>query len=499
VEYQDGVGEDSAAAHRNHRIAQQQALAACEREYAEATKCVVGVAPASVFEPFDEGDRNYLAHVERERGPESARFARHRLRDREVRRRLAFLESSLAATRPRRASGPLNRQRRARSARPASRRRAQTRAGDSRGSPSDDAEGDGEGPPSPALARAEPRRRRSEPSSSQQGEGFFGAWSVVNHGIDTVSYAFRPAGRFALDAWADVPSQRLSRRERGKSLWATHAVGGIKLGVFPAHGLFLTEGRLAPMLSGDSGDMRLAAPETLTLGADRARDAFRSLGVDVGDEPVVRRLDLAGEIRFTHPSDGLLFLRTFGGLQLAGLHQQRTSSRQQTGSVSWSPGRGIALRLYDAGAYHGTDHPGITLRLERQLRPPKPQQVSPEAFTTESLAQLYLGPLAKVIGAGPSMNVLPPRAAERLLIERVQSHETSLAIAERLIGVARIMELGADALLYDPATASGRHRQLGKNGVIFDPSADEGGSTIDVCAVLAALSDRWRATARQTA
>ena len=408
------------------------------------------------------------------------------------RRQSSTRQPTIATNSPRLVRGP--RRRCGRSPRPGRRTTNRRSGAASRDGPSEPAGGDGD-PPLPAPARVEPRRRHSEPSSSQQGEGFFGAWSVGDHGIDTVSYAFRPPGRRALDAWARVPSRRLSRRERGESLWATQAVNGIKLGVFPKHGLFLAEGRLAPMLSGDSGDMRLAPPATLTLGAKRARDAFRFLGVDVGDEPVMRRLDLAGEIRFTQPSDGLLLLETLGGLRLPGLRQERKSSGQRTNSVAWSPGRSIAFRLYDAGAHHRTDPPGVRLRLEVQLRYRKSQQARPESFTPGPLAELYARPLAKLIGSAPSMNVLAPRAAERLMIERAKAQQTSLAVAERLIGVARITELAADSVLYDSATASRRHRELRQNGLILDPCADDGSSSIDVRAVLVALYERWHASA----
>lgn len=155
-------------------------------------------------------------------------------------------------------------------ARPRERRSRGTRrtAQASRDGPSDQSEGDPES--------------GSSPSNSRKDKGFFDAWSIADHGIDTVSYAWRP-GTQALSAMAAVPSQRLSRRERGESRWATQLVNGIKLGAFPSHGLLVAEGRLAPMLSGDPKDSRLASPGLLVEGASCARRAFERLGVDVRD------------------------------------------------------------------------------------------------------------------------------------------------------------------------------------------------------------------------
>jgi hypothetical protein len=383
-------------------------------------------------------------------------------------------------------------QSRERRARPSARRSASP----SRDGPSDESGGDGDGPPLPACPDVADHQARPEGSSnSQHGEGFFGGWSIGECGVDTVSYAWRPDDRAALEAFASLPTRNLSRRERGSSMWATQVVDGVQVGAFPGHGLLVTEGRLAPMLSGNERDTRLASPDSLALGARRAREVFAKLGIALGAEPVLRRLDLAGEIRFEHPADGLLFMRTVGGLQLAGHDQGRNASRRQTRAVSWSRGRNIALRLYDAGDHHGTDPPGARLRLERQVRNRKARQQPAEAFTRAVLADLYVAPMRAVIDAAPVMRVLPPRAAELHLVELSRRGDISLAVAERQLGVIRLLELGLDGSLWDAETASRRHRELRGNGVAVGESSD-GGAGVDVCAVLVALTHAWRDEAR---
>jgi hypothetical protein len=137
--------------------------------------------------------------------------------------------------------------------------------------------------------------------------------------------------------------------------------------------------------------------------------------------------------------------------------------------------------------------PVTTTGLERQVRYRKRDQVPPEAFTPTAVADLYLGALAKVIDAAPSVNVLPPTIAERVIVEKAKSGELTLARAERLIGLCRVMDLGVDVSLYDCATASGRHRDLRRAGVMIDLGADGAAPALDVRDVLIALDALWRA------
>jgi hypothetical protein len=49
--------------------------------------------------------------------------------------------------------------------------------------------------------------------------------------------------------------------------------------------------------------------------------------------------------------------------------------------------------------------------------PKKADQLPPEAFTERSLAEDHLGPVNKLIDAAPMIRVLPPRAAERHILD----------------------------------------------------------------------------------
>jgi hypothetical protein len=309
-----------------------------------------------------------------------------------------------------------------------------------------------------------------------------------------VSYGFRPAERAALDAFAALPTRTISRRERGSSLWATQVVGGTQLGAFSGPGLLVAEGRLAPMLSGRKQDTQLAAPYGLDVGAECAREAFAMLGISLDCPVVVRRLDLAAELRFEDPGDGLRFLAAMAAIHLP-RHHQRLERARQTGrptSVAWLSGRNVALRVYDAGLRHDTGAPGIRVRLERQLRYRKRNERTPNHFPRD-LSTLYLGPLERLIDAAPNISVLTAREAERALIDRYLAGQPSLAVTERLLGVIRIRELQQEEVVWhDPDTRAGRLREMRNEGIYLDDSPHSAPAIADVRPLLQALGAAWQ-------
>ena len=333
-------------------------------------------------------------------------------------------------------------------------------------------------------------------SNSRAGRGFFGGWSVGAFGIDTVSYAFRPTSPEPLRAFSALPSRRLTRRERGDSRWATQVVNGVKIGAFPTYGLLVTEGRLSPMLSGDLEDRSLASPASLVAGGERAREAFAHLGVEIDERPVMRRIDLAAELRFDDPADGLLVLRAFEDVRLPPLAQNRRKSpNANTETVAWESGGRIVLRLYDAGDHHGTDAPGFRLRLERQSHPRKVDQQPPESFALQDLSALFLGRLAALTLAMPTIQALPPRQAEIQIFEQARDAGLSLAKAERRLGMIRVSELGQALPLWG-SKAPDRNREMRNAGILLDHSALRV-EPWDLRPLLEAVASPWRDLARQ--
>ena len=249
------------------------------------------------------------------------------------------------------------------------------------------------------------------------------------------------------------------------------------------------------MLSTREDDSRLAPSGSLVLGAERAIEAFATLGISLDSEAVVRRLDLAAEICFEHPADGLLFLASLDGVHVP-RHQQRRDTSRQTGqvtSVAWLSGRNVALRAYDAGLHHGTDAAGVRVRLERQVRFTKRKQQTPEQFQLVDLAALYLGPLGQLISAAPSIAAMAPRAAERELVGRYLERAISLPVMERGLGLIRLRELGLEETVWqDSETRARRLREMRRTGIFLDAKAHDAGGTTDVRPLLVALGKAWR-------
>jgi hypothetical protein len=372
---------------------------------------------------------------------------------------------------------------------------ARRRSGASRAGPSDNAEGDGEGPPSPAPVDVGSRSDGgARPSNSPGGEEILAGCEVGPRGVDTVFYAFRPGDRRSLERFLELPHRRMTRRERGASGWATQRVGGVKMGAYAAHGLLVAAGRLASILSGDLTDSRLGDPDGLILGAQRARETFATLDVAIDCPAVISRLDLAAEVRFGRPADGLRFLAAMTHVDLP--RHDRHSARQ-TGhdtSIAWETARGITLRLYDAGLRHRTDPPGVRIRLERQVRYDKSAQRALEDLTTD-LSTLYLGPLRRLIDASASITVSAPAVAEQALIDAYLAGERSLAITERLLGAVFIRKSRLeDELWSDSSTRAGRLRELRTAGIHLDDTHDEDDPTaaVNVRPLLEALAELWR-------
>ena len=273
-------------------------------------------------------------------------------------------------------------------------------------------------------------------------------------------------------------------------------VNGVKIGAFPQYGLLVTEGRLSPMLSGDVEDRSLASPTSLVAGGERARAALANVGVEIHERPVVRRIDLAAELHFDDPADGLLVLRAFEDVRLPPLAQDRRKSpNANTEGVAWVSGGRIVLRLYDAGDHHGTDAPGFRLRLERQSHPRKADQQPPESFALQDLSALFLGRLAALTRAMPTIQALPPRQAEIQVLRQARDSGLSLAKAERRLGMIRVSELGQAVPLWGSKVAD-RHRELRDAGILLDNSAPRV-EPWDLRPLLDAVASPWRDLAGQ--
>ncbi len=248
-------------------------------------------------------------------------------------------------------------------------------------------------------------------------------------------------------------------------------VGAMRLGIFPGPGLVFAEGRLAAILSGTTADHALAPSEELTNGATKALEALAHIGLEFEPEPVgVRRLDLAAELRFDRPADGLCFLRAMAALEVPGLKRDVWVNRARVETVYWrTPKKGaVRGRLYCKGTEAQTDRPGARLRLERQVRYPKSQQQTPETVSSGDLEALYRGRMEALTRGHNDVVAAGLSGAQSALLDRVAEGYVTPRRAERMIGTLALLERFGPDWWDKRYTAQRRMRELQELGVVLD-------------------------------
>ncbi len=298
--------------------------------------------------------------------------------------------------------------------------------------------------------------------------------------MDTVSFAFRPRDE-ALDRLSYLARRRESVNPltgevirfndgpRG-SLIASRPIGAMRLGAYPGAGMLYAEGRLGALLAGTTEDHSLASTKGLAPGAERAKEAFAELGLVINSTTAVRRLDLAGELHFDRPADGLSFLRALANLDIPGSKRDIWMKDARVETIYYrTPKRGqVRLRCYDKGVEAGTHEPGARVRLERQVRYAKAQQQTPEAIQASNLEQLYQGRLAAWTDATTDVVATDLLGAQQAVLERLAADLISARVAERLVGTLVLVEHFGFEWWEKRHTAQRRKRELRELGIVLD-------------------------------
>ncbi len=302
-------------------------------------------------------------------------------------------------------------------------------------------------------------------------------------GLDTVSYAFRPRGERDLDAFDRFLSRarnavadretgevlRLRRTAQGGVLVAS-PINGARVGFFPGPGLIFCEGRLAALMARSEDDHALAPSGALVPGSDRAREALGRVGLELVGTPAIRRLDLAGELRFKSGADGLSFMRTLASLDVPGLKRDvwMRGTRVETVYYRTLQAGAVRLRAYDKGVEAKTDAPGVRIRLERQVRYAKRQQQTPATVAGSDLAKLYKGRLAAWTNATGDIVATNLTGAQNAVLSRLSNGAITERRAERLLGTLVLLERFGDGWWDKPHTRQRRVRELRDLGVALD-------------------------------
>ncbi len=330
---------------------------------------------------------------------------------------------------------------------------------------------------------------------------------VSSVGVDTCSFAYRPLDpelwqmlswaaangkvptESALQGWP--PTQPMKEGEQHQC----HPVGRggfvIKPAIhstnflfYPQNKLIAAEGRLAAMDAGDLNNHALAAPELLAPVAKKIARAFEvvaspAIGLLQQAPAAVRRLDLAAELRFSDPADGLRTLAAVAQVTTPGLKTVTWRNQTRTETVSFIAKSGrVVSRLYDKGAEisaRGGDgpDPGLLLRWETQTRWEKKKQRSPKVVTEDDPAAMWLKGFKQCAAEAEGLVVAPPADIERLVLEAAETGDLSVPLAERLVSTLVISRLRGDSWWSNrehPKTGQRRRRELRKHGFAVAPA-----------------------------
>lgn len=337
-------------------------------------------------------------------------------------------------------------------------------------------------------------------------------------GIDTVSFAWRPQDpgfwgellRAADRGWlssnddlGSVASSAVVPATR-RSFLLRSPIGGGRFGFFPEHDLLYCEGRAASLYAGRTAPPELLPRRLLSHAATRAALEFEQLGPPLLFEPaVVRRLDLAVELKFVDPLSGTRFLNALSGVPLPRLKSDVWVRDGRVETVYYrTPERGhVRFRIYDKGVESGTGLAGSHVRLERQLRFSKIAQSSPEALSASDLGLAWEGELGAWAEARAPVQPSGVRDAQHAVIAASRTGAISALEAERLVGWLALREAGLGRRWW--AERNQRHiparreAELRRLGVALDEvglaNCPESISLLDLAGLLKEVRTAWAA------
>ena len=275
-------------------------------------------------------------------------------------------------------------------------------------------------------------------SNSHSGDTYV-ATDVTGHGLDTISLAWRgDAAHDLVAALGDSFHGEGKARTGPGGAYLETIEPGITVGAYPDHGMAFIEGRLAPILTGESTDRTLYPADILADNQDAIWErAAGFYGLDNGtpDSVGVRRADLSVDVGFSGGC-GLGLLDGIASLDPPRykLTVYRSGSRTETVNLITAKRGVIVMRVYDKGMEQGTGRPGETIRMERPMRFGKAKQMAPEELAGIDLAKAHRGGLAPFAAQAESVEVVSPGAAGATLLDLWRAGKLSRAEARRLAG-----------------------------------------------------------------
>ncbi|WP_249009662.1 hypothetical protein [Conexibacter sp. DBS9H8] len=284
-------------------------------------------------------------------------------------------------------------------------------------------------------------------------------WTHGAHGLDSVAYRFRPNQ----PAFVDELLRHPHRESGGKILLDDSAGIGVRVAVLGS--VVRVEGRLDPLLTGYPEACELRPPADAEPGERAARRLVeRYAGTRLTGDSEVARLDLAHELSFDDPADGLAFLATAAAMLPP--RRKTDAYRASDGTVETvyfrTPKGAVRERFYDKGVESGSDPPGLRVRIEAQRRFPKNQAMTAATVPALDLPRLY-GATMERYAVAETVSVGRDQAVSQLL-GRVARDELSMVKARGLLGdLAILAEFGRAP--YADSTGRRRLAELRKQGI----------------------------------
>lgn len=300
---------------------------------------------------------------------------------------------------------------------------------------------------------------------------------------------------------ARMASSQIRPAARRSYLFAS-PVGGCRVGFFPDHGLLYAEGRAASFFAGAPAPAELLAPALLGHAATRAALEIEQFGLPLLSEPVVvRRLDLAVELRFNAAADGLRFMQALSALSLPRLKSDVWTRDGRVETIYFrTPERGHPrFRIYDKGVEAKAAPPGTRLRFERQTRYPKAAQIAPETLVATGLGHEWASDLRAWARTDAAVRPADLTGAQATVLRAADEGRLTALAAERLLGWLSLRAEGRGrdwwAGLGQRHIPSRRASELRSLGIALDPSAINRPAASDVVvpmrAFLAAAAAAW--------
>jgi len=319
-------------------------------------------------------------------------------------------------------------------------------------------------------------------------------WALVAAGLDTVSFAFtddllairmaKRAGEPLTDV-ATGDAVLLRPVTRGVMTAAPLTDLGFHFGSYPHAGMVFVEGRLAPMISGDPEDRRLLPARDLAAAVAVVSERLGALLAEPSGPVRVRRADLAADVAFEQPEDGLSMLRALSVIDVPRYKLvvwRRDGVQVETIYLRTPAGR-VRARIYDK-ARERSSTPGSLVRAEYQHQPIGAKRPSVTDFIEQDVGAVWERAFGHWTTSTSTLKAGTRKKHEREIVAQARSGAITGRVAERLLGTLSLTEAGSSVEVLGERAAQRRRSELRRLGVVVEDAID---GTFEVGAIFAAI------------